>query len=239
MHERIMQIRFQRSQEEANIYREGAALADGGFGAAVKFIRAGVSEYEIVAEIERYVRARGAEENFTLITSGKFAFGDANRLPRLHSPSDRRIEIGDTVEFEITPRYEGYWTQLARKVNVGKPNHDLEKINKTGCNAIKKGLEQFKPGKTVAAVASAIELYVANCGYQLGSSMGHICGIDLVESRIDSQNQMKLSPGTAVIVHPRLFTPDGNSSSFWGETYLVTQDGYERLNHVGDEVMTL
>jgi hypothetical protein len=69
--------------------------------------------------------------------------------------------------------------------------------------------------------------------------MGHICGIDLVESLIESRNQMKLTPGTAVILHPRLFTPDGKSNSFWGETYLVTQDGYERLNRVGDEVLTV
>jgi len=41
-HERIMQLRFSRSQEEANIFREGAALGDGGFEAAVKFIRPGL-----------------------------------------------------------------------------------------------------------------------------------------------------------------------------------------------------
>ena len=45
--------------------------------------------------------------------------------------------------------------------------------------------------------------------------------------------------GTAVIIHPTVFTPDGKNSFFWGETYLVTDDGYERLNHASDELLTV
>ena len=85
-----------------------------------KMIRPGVSEYEIVSEIERYARAGGAEARFTLIGSGKFAFGDGNTLPLPISPSSRRVEDGDSIVMEITPRYEGYWTQLVRTVNVRK-----------------------------------------------------------------------------------------------------------------------
>lgn len=238
-HERIMQVRLQRSEEEANIYRKGAALADGGFEAVVKFIRPGVSEYEIVAECERVARAGGAEESFTLISSGKFALGDGNLLPGLNAPSHRRVEIGDTIEIEITPRYEGYWTQLVRRVTVGEHNDDLNKITSISCDAIKKGLEHLKPGGTVADVVSAIESHVTVCGYELKPPVGHICGIDLVESRIDGHNEMVLSPGNALIIHPLILTPDGKSSSFWGETYLVTHNGYERLNRIGDEVLTV
>ena len=40
----------------------------------MKVIRPGVSEYQIIAEIEYAARKEGAEEHFTLIGSGKFAF---------------------------------------------------------------------------------------------------------------------------------------------------------------------
>jgi hypothetical protein len=33
--------------------------------------------------------------------------------------------------------------------------------------------------------------------------------------------------------------PDGKNMVFWGETYLVTQDGYERLNRVTDDLVTV
>lgn len=236
-HEQIMQIRFKRSQEEADIFRKGAALGDGSFEAGLKAIRPGASEYEIVAEIEHSSRTGGAEEHFTLIGSGKFGFGNGNII--FYYPTHRRIEIGDTLLMEITPRYEGYWTQLVRAVNVGQPNTDLEKIQRVCREAINKGLEQFKPGKKVRDIVLAMESYVAGCGYLLKSPFGHICGVDLIEGRVSPQNEMLLTPGTAVIIHPTVFTPDGKHWSFCGETYLVTQDGYERLHRTGDELITL
>ena len=238
-HDRIMKIRSQHSEEEVEIYRKGATLGDGGFEGALKMIRPGVNEYEIAAAIEHYARARGAEDHFTLIGSGKFSFGDDNSLPLPYSPSFRRVEAGDSVVMEITPRYEGYWTQLVRTVNVGRPNGDLKKIHQVCCDALKKGLEQFKPGKRVKDVVRAMEDYVKSCGYLFKPPTGHICGIDLVEARVTGQNEMVLEPGNAVIIHPTVFTPDGKCSFFWGETYLVKEEGYERLHRSGDELLTV
>jgi len=238
-HEQIMQIRSQHSKEEMEIFQKGARLGDEGFEAALKMIRPGVSEFEIVAEIERAARSGGAEEHFTLIGSGKFSFGDDNSLPLLYSPSSRRVELGDSVVLEITPRYKGYWTQLVRSVNVGKPNKDLEKIHQVCRDAIKKGLERFKPENTVRDVVLAMEDYVRGCGYLFKPPTGHICGVDLVEARVTSQNKMALQPGTAVIIHPTVFTPDGKHSFFWGETYLAKEDGFERLHHSGAELLTV
>jgi len=238
-HDRIMQLRIQRSQEEAEGFRKGALLADGGFEAALQMIRPGVSEYEIVAEIERYARAGGAEAHFTLIGSGKFALGEDNRLPLPYSPSPRRVEDGDSIVMEITPRYEGYWTQLVRTVNVGKPNKDLKKVHQVCRDAIQKGLERFKPGNRVKDIVLAMEASVAGCGYLFKPPSGHICGIDGVEARVSSHNEMALEARTAVIVHPTVFTRDGKNSFSWGETYLVSHDGYERLHRSTDELLTV
>ena len=238
-HDRIMQIRFQRSQEEMEILRKGAQLGDGGFESAKKIIRPGVSEYEIASEIERYARAGGAEAHFTLIGSGKFAFGDGNTLPLPYSPSPRRVEDGDSIVMEITPRYEGYWTQLVRTVNVGRPNRDIEKMHTVCCSAIKKGLECFKPGGTIKDVVLAMDSYVTNCGYLFKPPSGHTCGVDLLEARVSLKNEMVLEPGMAIIIHPTVFTPDGKNSFFWGETYLVNPGGYERLHRSTDELFTI
>jgi Xaa-Pro aminopeptidase len=238
-HERIIQIRLQRSHEETDIYRKGAALGDGAFEAALKVIRAGVTEYEVTAEIEKYARARGAESHFTLLGSGRFKL-DSRKVPFPPPPaSSRQIEPGDSVSMEISPRYEGYWTQLVRTVNVGQANPDLEKIHRICCNAIRKGLEELRPGKTVKDVVLAMKAYVNATGYLLVPPLGHISGIDLLEGRVAEQNEMVLKSGTSVILHPTVSTPDHKTNFFWGETYLVTHDGYERLHRTGDELLTL
>jgi hypothetical protein len=153
-------------------------------------------------------QGRDVEQHFTLVGSGHFAPGDGNGLPLPYSPSHRRVEAGDSVAMEITPCLERYWTQLVRTVNVGAPNPELEKLHRVARDAIKKGLEVFRPGKTVRDVVLAI--------------IGHV-----------------ESSGTAVIIHPTVFTSDGKNSFFWGETYLVTDDGYERLNHATNELLTV
>ena len=119
------------------------------------------------------------------------------------------------------------------------PNHDLEKLQKICCGAIRKGLEVFGPGKTVKQVVLAMEAYVTDAGYLLKPPLGHLCGVDLIEARVSPQNEMVLQLGMAVIIHPTVFTPDGKNSFFWGETYLVTKGGYERLHKTGDELLTV
>ncbi|HUJ90934.1 MAG TPA: Xaa-Pro peptidase family protein [Syntrophorhabdales bacterium] len=238
-HPEIAEARFHHSREEADLFRQCAQLADGGYQAALRTIRPGANEFQVAAAIEEYARARGAEQHFTLIGSGRFAPGDDNGLSLPYSPSPRRIEAGDSVVMEITPCLEGYWTQIVRTVNVGAPNPELEELYRVARDAIKKSLEVFKPGKTVRDVALAIIGYIESCGFLPKPPYGHTCGVDLNEARVSPQNYQTLERGTAVIIHPTVFTPDGKNSFFWGETYLVTDDGHERLNHASDELLTV
>lgn len=225
--------------EEADLFKRCGRLGDGGFDAAAGLIRPGVSEYEIAAAIEAYARARGAEQHFTLVGSGRYVPGDRNGLPLPYAPSPRRVVSGDSVVMEITPCLEGYWTQLVRTVNVAAPNPELEKLYRVSRDAIKKGLQVFKPGKTVRDVVLAMDAFVRDAGYLFRPPTGHVCGVDLIEGRVSSQNTRVLEPGMAVIIHPTVATPDGKNSFFWGETYLVTDSGYEPLNHATDDLLTV
>jgi Xaa-Pro aminopeptidase len=239
VHNDIMEIRFQHSDEEIEVYRKGAALADAGFEAALKVIRPGVSEYEIIAEIEYVSRKQWADEHFTLIGSGKFAFSDDRSLPLPVPPSEKRIQAGETIVLEITPRYQGYWTQLVRMVNVGRRNDELEKMQIVARDAIRRGLEEFKPGKKVKDVALAMQAYIARTEFVPRAPFGHVCGIDLVEERVSLDNERLFVPGYAAIVHPMIQTADGKNLIFWGETYLATKEGYERLHKTGDDIVTV
>jgi Xaa-Pro aminopeptidase len=239
VHDDIMEIRFQHSEEEIEVFRKGAALADAGFEAALKVIRPGVSEYEIIAEIEHVSRRQGADEHFTLIGSGKFSFSNERSLPLPVSPSEKRIQAGESIVLEITPRYKGYWTQLVRMVNVGQRNEELEKIQTVARDAIKRGLEEFKPGKKVKDVALAMQAYIAKTEFVPRAPFGHVCAIDLVEERVSVDNERLFIPGYAAIVHPLVQTADLKNVIFWGETYLATKTGYERLHKTGDDLITL
>lgn len=236
-HDRILNLRFGRSEEEADVFRKGALLCDKSFAAVLEIMKPGVTEYEIAAEIEYVARSKGAEEHFTLIGTGRFPSADPDQLPSLYAPTSRKVKNGDVVGMEITPRFGGYWTQIVRTVQIGEPDQALLDIHKICTLAIKHGLGHMNPGKRVCDVVTGIEQYVSKAGYVLRAPLGHICGVDLVEARISVENETELTPGMALIIHPAIFTPDGkNGPFFWGETYLVTSDGHERLQKTGNEL---
>ena len=238
-HDAILQLRLEHTPEEAAVYRTGAALGDGEYQVALKALRPGATEYEIVGEVEHYGRTRGVEEHFTLIGSGRFSLGADNGMASIAAPSYRKIDAGDSVVMEITPRYAGYWTQLVRTVTVGTPNPAIERIQKVAQEAIRMGAEKIRPGAQVKEIVLAMEPYITSCGFLLRPPSGHLCGLDLIEGRVSRDNETPLKPWTAVIIHPLIFTPDGKSSFFWGETYLVTECGCERLHRADDHLHTV
>ena len=80
---------------------------------------------------------------------------------------------------------------------------------------------------------------VEKAGYVTKAPFGHLCGTDMVDARVTPVNEQVLAPWMAVIIHPTVYTPDLKNQFFWGETYLITKDGCERLHKSGDEMLTL
>jgi Xaa-Pro aminopeptidase len=140
---------------------------------------------------------------------------------------------------EITPRYAGYWTQVVRTMAVGTPNPTQARMHEVAVAAIKKGAEKVRPGGRVMDIVLAMESYVVSAGFEVRPPCGHLCGLDMIDGRVSRENETIMKPWTAVIIHPFIFTADGTSCFFWGETYLVTEDGGERLHRAGDELRTI
>ena len=89
----------------------------------------------------------------------------------------------------------------------------------------------LKPGNTIKDVVTAIDSAVKATGYVMKLPVGHLCGADMVEVRVSPCTLNRCSrPGRRVIIHPTVCTPDLKNQFFWGETYLITKDGCERLN---------
>ena len=82
-----------------------------------------------------------------------------------------------------------------------------------------------------------MEESVKNSGLGCTPVYGHIVGIDMVEDRPSPQKETEIMPGMVFIVHPWPTLDD--RSLLWGETYLITAKGNQRLNKVGAELMVL
>ena len=238
--ESIFEIRASRSPEEVELYSRCAKIADAGYSAVCSAAKPGVSEHDLAAVLDYSMKKNGAEETFTLLSSGRFSF-ENNGLACLHfsSAPSREIQKGDSIAFEITPRYQGYWTQLVRTISIGEPSKDLVTLHKLVCETIEKTRALLKPGIILRDVIKFMMDYISAAGYIPKLPFGHICAIDLNEGRVDPESDVVLKSGMAVILHPTIVTPDIDTSIFWGETYLVTPDGGECLMESSKELLIL
>ncbi|MBI2209013.1 MAG: aminopeptidase P family protein [Deltaproteobacteria bacterium] len=225
----LKKLRAYRTPEEVRLVKKSAALVDRAFTEGIRHIKPGKTEWEVMARMDFILKSNGVEKSFNIISQG----------PKVDAyvPSARKIAKKGMVFTEITANYGGYWTQLARAISLGKPDKRLVKLHQGAVRAIKEALPYLKPGYKVSKPMSVMEQSVKSFGLGCTPVYGHIVGIDMVEDRPSPQNQTEIVPGMVFIVHPWPILD--NSSLLWGETYLITEKGNQRLNKVGDELIVL
>lgn len=225
----LKKLRAYRTPEEIKLVKKSAALVDHAFKEGIKNIKPGKTEWEVMAQIDFLLKSRGVEKTFNLISQG----------PKVSAyvPSARRIGKKGMVFTEITANYGGLWTQLARAVSLGKPDAKLVQLHRGAVKAIKEALPYLKPGNKVSQPMGVMEQSVKSSGLGCTPVYGHIVGVDMVEDRPSPQNESEIMPGMVFIVHPWPTLDD--ASLLWGETYLVTEKGNQRLNRIGDDLIVL
>jgi Xaa-Pro dipeptidase len=221
---------------EIDVLRRAAALADDAYGAFRQAAKPGRRQYELVADIEAYLRSRGCPDNFMIIGSGgKDVLG-------MTPPSERRIARGDLVTTELTPALEGYFVQICRTLVVGKANDAQRRAFDLFREALEAGIAAVRPGATAGDVARAendvfrkhrLGEYTSSQWTRVrGHGLGLFCDSKphLLED-IDTP----LMPGMALIVHPNTYHPEVGYLVL-GDAIVVTETGAEVLTRTPREL---
>src|ERR1700736_5514024 len=218
---------------EIDAIRRAARLADDAYGEFIKAVAPGRRQFEIVADLEAYLRRRGCPDNFMIIGSGgKEVFG-------MTPPSERKIAAGDLVTTELTPAVEGYYVQICRTLVAGKASGAQTRAFAIYREALEAGIAAVRPGATAADVARAENDVFRK--YGLGDYVtskytrvrGHGIGL-FCDSKphILEDVDTVLAPGMALIVHPNTYHPEVGYLVL-GDAVVVTQSGAEVLTRTG------
>jgi len=221
----IFDLRMIKSAEEQALARECARITDGLYKRIKEVAKIGMSEFDIYAEMDYFMRKQGVETAFNLIGTGSYPVA-----PFL-APSGRVLQKGESLIVELTPRYEGYYTQLTVVMPLEEPTAKMKEFLETGVAAQQKGVTLLKPGNKASDAANAMKAYVEKAGYVYPYRGGHSLGHDLDEPpAIVPQDDTMLQPGMTIVVHPCVMDKSGDGV-FIGDTYLITETGNEPLNH--------
>jgi len=218
-----------KSPAELELVRDVAEMADQGFEALLEATRAGIREYELVAELEFAMRRAGADDNFILIGSGRHSHA-------MRAPVDRRLEPGDLVIVEITPEKGGQFIQLCRTIVLGAPEPELVERYDLLMRAYLEAVKTLRVGAPAAHIASTINGVLAEAGYRefcyppYMRTRGHGFGVGSIAPGmiIDEATDHALTEHQVIVVHPNQYLPETGYLAC-GETFLVTRSGAERL----------
>jgi Xaa-Pro aminopeptidase len=215
-------------QEIENARRAGRA-ADAGYRSFIENARPGITEYEFLAEMELAMRNAGADDNFNLMSAGK-------HNQAMHAPTDRRLAVGDIIIGEISPVVDGQVLQICRTIVLGNADSLLVEKYDMLVHALEESLKAVRPGNPASSMAIAMNKVISAAGYAkycappYMRARGHGMGLGSVSPGgvIDDETTAPFEKGQVVVVHPNQYLPETGYLAC-GETVLITDTGYERL----------
>jgi len=226
----VEELRRVKSPEEITLLRQAAELSDRGYQHFANAAEPGMTEYELVAEVESFLKTNGAEDNFMLIASG------GTEVVGMKPPTERKLQVGDSVTTELTPQVDGYYAQICRTLVIGEPSAKQLEAFAIFEEARQAAEDLLKPGVDIADVARVQNDVFRKFGYgeYTGSKYtrvrGHNLGLHPDESPyvLEDVNYI-VKEGMVVIAHPNTYLPLSGYMVF-GDTLLVTANGCTSLN---------
>lgn len=200
----LEELRFCKDEDEIALIAKAVAIADQAFEHVLSYIKPGVAEIEIAAELEYFMKKQGATgPSFeTIVASGK-----RSALPH-GVASEKKLMLGDAVTLDFGCIYKNYCSDMTRTVFLGNPGEELKKVYDIVLDAQLKALQAAHQGMTGREIDSVAREIIADAGYEnhFGHGLGHGVGLEIHEEpRLSPSGGRVMQKGMAVTVEPGIY----------------------------------
>jgi Xaa-Pro aminopeptidase len=200
----VEQLRMVKDEDELALMAEAALVGCRLFDGMLKFMRPGIAEIEVAAELEHQARMLGAEGmSFeTIVASGARSAMPHGRATAAPLPRNGFV----TLDFGIILR--GYCSDMTRTVYLGKPSPEERKAYNSVLEAQENAVNAVAPGASCAEVDEAARsiLRREGLGEAFSHSTGHGVGLEIHEPpRVGVGQSTRLVPGMVVTIEPGVY----------------------------------
>jgi Xaa-Pro aminopeptidase len=233
----VERLRMVKEPAELDRIREAARMADEGLAHVLERVTEGVTERELALELEFFMRRQGADDvSFDLIV----AAAERSALPHAH-PTDRQVEKGRYLLFDLGCIFEGYCSDMTRTIMVGDPDQRHREIYDLVARAQQAGLDAVRPGTPAADVDRAARRVIedAGLGDAFGHGLGHGVGVEIHEApTLRSTSRDVLEVGHVITIEPGVYLPG------WGgvrieDLVVVAPEGADVLSRSSKALQVL
>lgn len=249
-----------KNPEEIEKIKEGGRLLGNILRDLGKMVKPGISTADLEKKAEELILKVGGRPAFK-------HYHERGEIPYptilctsvndevVHAPSlpGKVLQNGDIIGIDIGMEYpaiNGFFTDTAITVAVGKISKDVAKLMEVTRKALFLGIKEVKPGKKISDIGKTIEHYVSRFGYGIVRDLvGHGVGYAVHEEpRIPnyydrSLDRIEIKEGMVLAIEPMINlgtwkvkegddgfaikTADGSYSAHFEHTVVVTKKGCE------------
>lgn len=182
-------------------------IADYAFDKILGQIKPGMTELEVAAFIEYYLKANGAERlSFDTIV----ASGIHSSMPNA-VPTNKKIEFGDFVTLDFGCVYKGYCSDMTRTIVMGNASTEQKEIYQLVLDAQMAVLEFIKAGYTGGEIDNVARRIIYDAGYEgcFGHGLGHSIGLVVHEAPwLTPKEQRVIQANMVVTIEPGVYVRD-------------------------------
>ncbi len=227
LREMIEKLRTVKTEYEVDCIIKAQRIAEKAFSDVLNFIKAGVTERDIAAELEYRMKKYGSENpSFDTIAVA----GIKSAMPH-GVPDGNVVQNGDFVTMDFGAMYNGYHSDMTRTVAVGFATDKMQLVYNTVLDAQKAAETAVKAGVKCADADNAARSVIANAGFgeYFTHSTGHGIGLEIHEvPTVSSMSETVLESGMIISDEPGIYIENEFGVRI-EDMLLVTDDGSKNL----------
>ncbi|MDA2935658.1 type I methionyl aminopeptidase [Patescibacteria group bacterium AH-259-L05] len=246
-----------KAPEEIKIMRIAGEILAGVLSRVVSDVKPGISTFELDALAEEFIIKAGAQPAFKgYETKGKkypatLCASINEQLVHTIPSQDQIITSGDIISIDCGVLYQGYYTDMAVTIPVGKIPRKTKKLITVTKKSLDIAIGIIKSGIHLGDVSYAVQSYVEKNRFSVVRQLsGHGIGKNLHEEPTilnygKPGTGIILKSGMAVAIEPMvnighwkvktledgwtIVTEDGSLSAHFEHTIVITKSGCEVL----------
>jgi Xaa-Pro dipeptidase len=234
----IKTLKIQKDENEIAAIRKAISIAEKALIHLLPHIKPGTSEKSIANQLVINLLSEGCEPEIPfppIIASGP------NSASPHSVPTERIIQIGDSLIIDWGARHNGYISDITRTFFVGAENNEMREAASVVLEANKSARAIVREGIPANKVDAAARDVITHSGY--GEAFTHRTGhgIGLVpheDPYISSTNSLVLKTGMVFTIEPGIYLP-GKGGIRIEDDVLVNKDTFETLTNLPREVAVI
>lgn len=201
----IAELRMVKDDTEVQWMQQAARLCDSAMAAAHQFIRPGVTEADVAAQVNAHLERAGHQGKREVYV----ASGPRSAIPHA-GPTERVLAPGELCWVDLVLTHHEYVGDITRTFSVGPVSGEAAEVFRIVHDAQARARAAARPGVTGAEIDAVARDHISAAGYgdRFTHRTGHGLGLETHEEPyMVGSNHRPLVAGNAFTIEPGVYVP--------------------------------